>query len=67
MRTIKMKKIIEIISLLAFLVSFFCMLCFNGETIWQQVAWTAFWMIGCAISGRIFYKLHGEPYKDMEA
>lgn len=62
-----MKKVTEILSLLAFLVSFICMLSFNGETIGQQILWTAFWMLACAFSGRIFYKLHGEPHKDMEA
>lgn len=62
-----MKKILEILTGLAFVVSLLCAISFGPDmTAGQQVCWSLGWMIICGLSGRAFYKLHGEPYKHME-
>ena len=62
-----MKKILEIICLLVFMASLFCAMSFGPTmTAGQQIFWSFSWIAVCAVSGRMFYKLHGEPHKDME-
>ena len=52
-----MRKIFKLLSLLAFMVSFFCMLCVGNHTAGQQILWTFGWMIVCGLSGSAYYKL----------